>query len=110
MDLATELIARNGLKLGIDIDIQITGIRPGEKLYEELSCDNEQVVPTSHDKIHIWQLPPADPVQVQEAIRSLSSVIYLDRDAAIETLMRCVPEYQPGEKNLHSVAAALRAA
>ena len=109
MDLATELIARNGLKLGIDIDIQITGIRPGEKLYEELSCDNEQVVPTSHDKIHIWQLPPADPVQVQEAIRSLSSVIYLDREAAVETLMRCVPEYQPDEKNLDP-AAARRAA
>jgi FlaA1/EpsC-like NDP-sugar epimerase len=110
MDLARELISRNGLKLGIDIDIQVTGIRPGEKLYEELSCDNEQVVPTSHEKIHIWQLPPADPIQVQESIRSLSAVIYQDRQAAIDTLMQCVPEYQPGENNLHSTSAALRAA
>jgi FlaA1/EpsC-like NDP-sugar epimerase len=110
MDLAKELISRNGLKLGVDIDIQVTGIRPGEKLYEELSCNNEQVVPTSHEKIHIWQLPPAEPVQVQEAIRLLSSVIYRDRESAIDALMSCVPEYQPGEKTAQAESAALRAA
>ena len=95
LDLAKELIARNGLKLGDDIDIQITGVRPGEKLYEELSCDNEQIVPTPHDKIHVWQLPPAEPVQVQQAIELLSSVIYTGSESAVVALMNCVPEYRP---------------
>jgi FlaA1/EpsC-like NDP-sugar epimerase len=110
MDLAKELISRQGLKLGVDIDIQVTGIRPGEKLYEELSCDNEQVVSTSHEKIHIWQLPAADPAQVEESIRSLSTVIYQDRRAAIDALMRSVPEYQPGGNISPSEIATLRAA
>jgi FlaA1/EpsC-like NDP-sugar epimerase len=94
LDLAKELIARNGLRLGEDIDIQITGIRPGEKLYEELSCENEQIVPTSHTKIHVWQLPPADPGEVQQAIDLLSSVIYTSAESAVGALMRCVPEYR----------------
>jgi FlaA1/EpsC-like NDP-sugar epimerase len=104
LDLAKELIARNGLKIGVDIDIQITGIRPGEKLYEELSCDNEQIVPTPHDKIHVWQLPPAEPIQVRTAIELLSSVIYSLPDSAIRALMQCVPEYrnieEPATTNL----------
>jgi FlaA1/EpsC-like NDP-sugar epimerase len=94
LDLAKELIARNGLKLGEDIDIQITGIRPGEKLYEELSCDNEQIVPTPHDKIHVWQLPPADPIQVRGAIELLTGIIYSSPDSAVRALMQCVPEYR----------------
>ncbi len=110
MDLAKELIHRNGLKVGIDIDIQVTGIRPGEKLYEELSCDNEQVVPTSHDKIHVWQLPRAEPAQVRSAINCLSEVIYDSQDAAIAALMQCVPEYQPTGLHAPATATTLRAA
>ena len=94
-DLAKELIARNGLKLGQDIDIQITGIRPGEKLYEELSCNDEQIVPTSHEKIHIWQLPPANANQVQNSIALLASVVYSRAELAVDALMQCVPEYRP---------------
>jgi FlaA1/EpsC-like NDP-sugar epimerase len=94
LDLAKELIGRNGLTVGRDIDIQFTGVRPGEKLYEELSCDNEQIVPTPHDKIHVWQLPPADPQQVQQAIDMLASVIYSGPESAVKALMACVPEYQ----------------
>ncbi len=63
LDLARELIARHGLVEGRDIDIRITGVRPGEKLYEELSCVDEAIVPTPHEKIHVWQLPPADPAR-----------------------------------------------
>ncbi len=94
LDLAKELIARNGLTVGRDIDIQFTGIRPGEKLYEELSCDSEQIVPTPHEKIHVWQLPAADSGQMQLAIERLSSVIYEGPESAIDALMACVPEYR----------------
>jgi FlaA1/EpsC-like NDP-sugar epimerase len=108
LDLAKELIARNGLKLGEDIDIQITGVRPGEKLYEELSCDNEQIVPTAHSKIHIWQLPPVEPEQVEQAIARLSDAIYAGSAAAVEALMQSVPEFQPAREKLSP--PALRAA
>lgn len=100
LDLAREMIARRGLKIGEDIEIQITGIRPGEKLYEELSCDNEQIRPTSHAKLHVWQLPPAEPTAVRRAMQLLNSVTQSTRDQAIDALMQCVPEFQPsGEGN-----------
>jgi FlaA1/EpsC-like NDP-sugar epimerase len=106
LDLAKELIARNGLIVGQDIDIQFTGIRPGEKLYEELSCDSEQIVPTPHEKIHVWQLPAADSAQIQSAIQRLASVIYSDPKSALTALMDCVPEYQPSEPGTAAVALA----
>jgi len=95
LDLARELIARSGLVEGRDIDIKITGVRPGEKLYEELSCNDEAIVPTPHEKIHVWQLPPADPDRVAGDIDRLSAVVYATPRRAVEALMACVPEYTP---------------
>jgi FlaA1/EpsC-like NDP-sugar epimerase len=95
LDLAKELIARSGLRVGDDIEIQFTGVRPGEKLYEELSSDNEQIRPTSHPKIHVWQLPPAEPGEVRRSMQLLAQVVNGDRGVAIEALMRCVPEFTP---------------
>jgi FlaA1/EpsC-like NDP-sugar epimerase len=110
MDLATELITRHGLTIGVDIDIHITGMRPGEKLYEELSCDNEQIVPTAHDKIHIWQLPPAELEMVEKTIDRLSDAVYAGTAAAVAALMQSVPEFQPSRDSLPATTAALRAA
>src|SRR6202030_287107 len=59
LDLAHEMIRRSGLKPNEDIAIEFTGVRPGEKLSEELAGQNERTMPTSHKKIRIWQLPPA---------------------------------------------------
>jgi FlaA1/EpsC-like NDP-sugar epimerase len=95
LDLARELIARSGLRVGDDIEIQFTGVRPGEKLYEELSCDNEQIRPTSHAKIHVWQLPLAERDEVRRSMQTLRQVVNGDRTAAIDALMRCVPEFTP---------------
>ena len=95
LDLARELIARHGLVEGRDIDVRITGVRPGEKLYEELSCRDEAIVPTPHEKIHVWQLPPADPAKVAADIDRLSAVVYAAPRRAVEALMACIPEYRP---------------
>ena len=95
LDLARELIARHGLVEGRDIDIRFTGVRPGEKLYEELSCDDEAIVPTPHEKIHVWQLPPADAGRVAADIDRLAGVVYAAPRRAVEALMACVPEYRP---------------
>ncbi|MGI8962663.1 MAG: polysaccharide biosynthesis protein [Bryobacteraceae bacterium] len=54
VDLARQLILLSGLRPEIDIKIEFTGVRPGEKLYEELSTNDEETVPTYHEKIHIF--------------------------------------------------------
>jgi FlaA1/EpsC-like NDP-sugar epimerase len=53
IDVAKKMIQLSGLELGKDIEIKITGLRPGEKLYEELLTDSEKTIPTHHDKIMI---------------------------------------------------------
>ncbi|HTL30607.1 MAG TPA: UDP-N-acetylglucosamine 4,6-dehydratase family protein, partial [Tepidisphaeraceae bacterium] len=95
LDLATEMIRRLGLTPGEDILIQFTGTRPGEKLHEELACDNEQTRPTSHEKIRVWQLPQAGPQQVKRMLDLLASVTNSTRDEILFALSSCVPEYQP---------------
>jgi FlaA1/EpsC-like NDP-sugar epimerase len=95
LDLATEMIRRAGLILDEDIQIQITGVRPGEKLYEELAGDNEQTCPTSHSKIRVWQLPRASGAQIRRMLEKLSLVIDSPRAEVVETLGDCVPEYRP---------------
>ena len=95
LDLAREMITRSGLKLDEDIQIQITGIRPGEKLYEELACDNEQTRPTAHSKIRVWQLPTASSSQIKRILDLLASVTSASREEVVFALSQCVPEYQP---------------
>jgi len=53
VDLARKMIRLSGLVPGVDIDIKYTGLRPGEKLYEELLNDAENTLPTHHEKILI---------------------------------------------------------
>jgi FlaA1/EpsC-like NDP-sugar epimerase len=107
--LAKEMIRRNGLKPDSDIAIEFTGIRPGEKLYEELSCADEQTRPTSHATIRVWQLPRATPQQVEKMMQSLGAVINAGKREVVQALVQCVVEYQPGEiakSALHLVADA----
>jgi FlaA1/EpsC-like NDP-sugar epimerase len=54
VDLATTLILLSGLRPDIDVKIEFTGVRPGEKLYEELNTILEDTVPTAHEKIRIF--------------------------------------------------------
>ncbi len=60
LDLAERFIRRHGFEPGRDVDVQVTGIRPGEKLFEELAYHSEGMRPTSHQAIRIWDaLPPS---------------------------------------------------
>src|SRR5687768_17158377 len=95
LDLANELIARNGLVAGEDIAIEFTGVRPGEKLYEELACDDEQTRPTAHEKIRVWELPPADATQVARGLSLLEAAAGTGKASeAIAALRRSVPEFR----------------
>jgi FlaA1/EpsC-like NDP-sugar epimerase len=95
LDLANEMIRRAGLKVGEDIELRFSGVRPGEKLYEELACDNEQTRPTAHKKIRVWQLPSAGPSEIQRMLDRLLGVVDAPREAVIDALCECVPEYCP---------------
>jgi len=61
MDLAENIIRLSGYVPRVDIDIEITGLRPGEKLYEELLLDEESVKKTAHQKIYVEHPLPIDP-------------------------------------------------
>jgi FlaA1/EpsC-like NDP-sugar epimerase len=96
VDLAMELIRRNGLRPEEDIEIRFTGIRPGEKLYEELAGDGEQTCATAHEKIRVWKLPIADAEQVERGLDLLSAAASTgSARSAIAALAECVAEYQP---------------
>jgi FlaA1/EpsC-like NDP-sugar epimerase len=97
LDLAREMIRRSGLQVDRDVQIRFTGVRPGEKLYEELARDDEQTAPTSHEKIRVWKLPEADPAEVAGSLDLLSNALD-SSNQAITALAVCVPEYQPHGK------------
>lgn len=94
VELARELILRNGLRPDEDIQIQFTGIRPGEKLYEELAGDSEHTGPTSHEKIRVWRLGPVTARQVKAKLDLLEAAANASPRDAVEALRRCVPEYR----------------
>ncbi len=73
-DLACKMISLAGLTPGKDIEIKITGLRPGEKLYEELSLDFESVEKTQHDKIFVVHSPASDKL-LEENLAKLASII-----------------------------------
>ena len=95
LDLALAMIRRSGLRPGRDIEIHYTGIRPGEKLHEELAGDDEQTCPTSHAKIRVWQLPPASQAHVARMLDLLGDVIDGTREQVLFALSQCVVEYHP---------------
>ncbi len=109
LDLAHELIRRNGLRPGDDIEVRVTGVRPGEKLYEELACDDEQTRPTGHAKIRVWELPPADRAAVRRGLEILGAATAGTTADAVAALRRCVPEFLPSTSPVAAVPDDSRA-
>ena len=99
LDLAHEMIRRHGLVAGRDIEVKITGMRPGEKLFEELANDTDQIVSTSHKKIHVWKLPQRTPAEMEAMLGELEAVIESSRDDVIAALMSVVPEFAPPDRS-----------
>lgn len=112
LDLARDMIELSGLQVGRDIDIAFVGLRPGEKLYEELFLPGEQYDHTSHDKIFIAQhasrLAPADVLALiadleeaalsddtQRTVRLLRLIVQRSRSASHETSPADQPQPLP---------------
>lgn len=74
-DLARKMIRLYGFEPGVDIKIKYTGLRPGEKLYEELLSDREQNLETYHEKILIAKVRPVDYEQVVDKFNTLESLL-----------------------------------
>jgi FlaA1/EpsC-like NDP-sugar epimerase len=74
VDLARELITLSGFRPGEDIEMVFTGPRAGEKLFEELSIEGEDMQRTSHPKISVWKNIPMDRHRLQAAIRELVAI------------------------------------
>jgi len=99
-DLAKNMIKLSGLKYPEDIDIKITGLRPGEKLYEELLANGENTLPTYHKKIMISKVRDLDYEVVRSKIDELFvSNIFLNGDT-VQLMKEIVPEYVSNNSDL----------
>ncbi|RMH41133.1 MAG: polysaccharide biosynthesis protein, partial [Deltaproteobacteria bacterium] len=95
VDLANDLIRLSGLEPGRDIDIVFTGVRPGEKLLEELYLDAEAHRPTSHPKILVARHVPLDEAAFRRALDDLKQAIAAHDAGAVRRIIpRLVPEFQ----------------
>lgn len=96
LDLAEELIRLSGFVPYDDIDIVFTGLRPGEKLYEELLIDGEGILSTSHEKIRVLAALQFDADQTEAGIRSmLEQAATDDTGVVLRCLKKMVPEFTP---------------
>jgi len=93
-DLATDLIRLSGLEPDVDIDIHFTGIRPGEKLFEELFFKGDHVTPTEHPKI-LRARDAESPGESDEGIERLIRAAQENRPSAEirRSIVNLVPEY-----------------
>jgi len=96
VDLAREMITLSGLRPDIDIEIVFSGVRPGEKLFEELSVKGENMAPTRHQQIYVWRNRREDWSAVCRKIDEILGAADSAADDVLrEMLMRIVPEYTP---------------
>lgn len=95
VELAKKMIKLSGLIPNQDIQIEYTGLRPGEKLFEELLNDMENTVPTHHEKIMIAKVVTYDFDQVNSSIQSLMELAckYQDREV-VKRMKELVPEFK----------------
>ncbi len=98
-DLATRMISLAGLRPGIDIKITEIGLRPGEKLYEELLNDKEQTIKTDNEKIMIAKVQTYDFANV---CKNLNSIIDFATQNNTHDMVKAMKEFVPEFKSMHS--------
>ena len=94
-DLAEKMIKLAGFIPNVDIKIDIVGLRPGEKLYEELLNDNSKTIPTHHEKIMIAQEIVEEFEELhQDIIELISGSVVYNNEAIVAQMKKIVPEYK----------------
>lgn len=103
-ELAMNLILLSGLKPGRDIDIEFTGMRPGEKLFEELHMVDEASLPTAHEKIRVFAGKNASRVEMELMLGELEAVCETrDLGRLVLVMKRVVGDYSPSGELLGRV-------
>ena len=96
LDLAKNMIRLSGHEPDVDIPIRFVGLRPGEKLFEELSTSSDQVLPTRHEKIMIFCGATLEHEPMRRWLAELrSACLQRNQCAVLARMMDIVPEYQP---------------
>ncbi|WP_300385763.1 polysaccharide biosynthesis protein, partial [Clostridium sp.] len=100
-DLALDLIRLSGLEPNRDIKIKVTGLRPGEKLYEELLMSEEGLSQTNHNKIYIGRPTFESIDNLNKKLLELKEILYEENDEVVKLKMKqIVPTYkEPKEVN-----------
>jgi FlaA1/EpsC-like NDP-sugar epimerase len=104
-DLARDMIRLSGLRVGEDIEIEYVGLRPGEKLFEELHLEGERHLPTRHPKIVVAEHEPHTPASVAAILERLTVSLAGGSQSVVAELQRAIPEYKRGD---HLPKAPLR--
>ena len=93
--LAERMIELAGFRVGVDIDIKFTGLRPGEKIYEEVLANNENTIETPHHKIRIAKVREynyQDAKRYTEQLRELAYGVNIDE--MVKLMKSIVPEFK----------------
>lgn len=108
-DLAARMISLAGLRLGVDIHIKETGLRPGEKLFEELLNDKESTLATNHKKIMIAKVITYEYNKVLKHINTLHELLEKDKIYELVTEMKyIVPEYKSQNSQWQDIDAEIK--
>jgi len=111
VDMARDLIRLSGFEPDVDINIEYIGLRPGEKLYEELITEGEGVIPTSHEKIMVLK---GKECNLEVLNGKIDDLVHLAREQDAEKikkkLQEIVPEYKPAQSENSDRAGSARKA
>ncbi len=97
-DMAVKLIKLSGLEPGVDIQIKITGLRPGEKLYEEILMAEEGLTETKHDKIHVAKPSDINMTKIKEKLTVLRKLVDTNDNENKEEIKKVIHEVVPTYK------------
>lgn len=99
LDLAENMIRLSGLVPGEDIEIKFTGLRPGEKLYEELLIDDDNKKETANKRIFIGQPIKIDEAEFDEKMKELEKATFSEDENIRQVVKKLVPEYTIQQMN-----------
>ncbi len=95
IDVARQLIELSGLKPDIDIEIKIIGLRPGEKMFEEIQHTREEYSPTNNDRIFRFTGPTLDYADLNRILKEINSLILKENETCKKGVQQLIPEYNP---------------
>jgi len=95
IDVARQLIELSGLKPDIDIEIKITGLRPGEKMFEEIQHTREEYSPTNNERIFRFTGPVLEYDNLEPILKEINSLILKENEVCKKGVQKIIPEYNP---------------